>query len=73
MNLFSTLSAIENEQVQTNTAWLFLALCNNGVAGQQMLANGVTRDMFAIACSPSSQIRHLVIAGFAQLGRRDAH
>ena len=34
--------------------------------------NGITRDMFLVSCNPQfSQIRHLVIAGFAELGRCD--
>ena len=37
-----------------------------------MLMNGITRDMFLVSCNPQfSQIRHLVIAGFAELGRCD--
>jgi len=35
-----------------------------------MLENGITRDMFLVSCNPQfNQIRHLVIAGFAELGR----
>lgn len=35
-----------------------------------MLTNGITRDMFLVSCNPQfNQIRHLVIAGFAELGR----
>ena len=35
-----------------------------------MLENGITRDMFLVSCNPNfQQIRHLVIAGFAELGR----
>jgi len=35
-----------------------------------MLLNGITRDMFLVSCNPElTQIRHLVIAGFAELGR----
>jgi hypothetical protein len=35
-----------------------------------MLINGITRDMFLVSCNPQfHQIRHLVIAGFAELGR----
>ena len=35
-----------------------------------MLENGITRDMFLASCNPQfHQIRHLVIAGFAELGR----
>lgn len=36
-----------------------------------MLENGITRDMFLASCNPNfNQIRHLVIAGFAELGRQ---
>ena len=35
-----------------------------------MLKNGITRDMFLVSCNPEyQQIRHLVITGFAELGR----
>ena len=35
-----------------------------------MLQQGITRDMFLVSCNPSyHQIRHLVITGFAELGR----
>ena len=45
-----------------------------------MLEHGITRDMFLVACNPnhkekmifnpqSNQIRHLVIASFAHLGK----
>ena len=35
-----------------------------------MLENGVTRDMFLIACNPFyKNVRDLIISGFAQLGR----
>jgi len=70
MNLFNALSTIDNAQIQTNVSWIFLALCNNGITGHQMLLNGITRVMFLVSCNPQfSQIRHLVIAGFAELGR----
>ena len=36
-----------------------------------MLDNGITRDMFLVSCNPQfNQLRHLVIAGFAELGRK---
>jgi hypothetical protein len=55
-------------------SWIFLALCNNGITGRQMLENGITRDMFLVSCNPQfSQLRHLVIAGFAVLGMKDAN
>ena len=77
MDLFSALKETENVQIQTNVSWIFLALCNNGITGQQMLYSGITRDMFLVSCNPQfSQIRHLVIAGFAELGRceiKDEH
>jgi len=51
-------------------AWIFLALCNNDITGKQMLEQGITRDMFLVSCNPNyQQIRHLVITGFAELGR----
>ena len=63
-------SLIGDAQIQTNVSWIFLALCNNGITGKQMLTNGITRDMFLVSCNPQfNQIRHLVIAGFAELGR----
>jgi len=35
-----------------------------------MLENGITRDMFLVSCNPNyNKIRHLVITGFAELGR----
>ena len=35
-----------------------------------MLVQGITRDMFLVSCNPDyQQIRHLVITGFAELGR----
>lgn len=70
MDLFNSLGVIGDAQIQTNVSWIFLALCNNGITGKQMLTNGITRDMFLVSCNPQfSQIRHLVIAGFAELGR----
>ena len=37
-----------------------------------MLECGVTRDIFLMACDPQKeQIRHLVIAGFSEMGRTD--
>ena len=72
MNLFNALSTIDNAMIHTNVSWIFLALCNNGITGKQMLMHGITRDMFLVSCNPQfSQIRHLVIAGFAELGRCD--
>ena len=61
--------------IQTNVSWIFLALCNNGITGNQMLVKGITRDMFLVSCNPDKeQIRHLVITGFAELGKsRDKH
>lgn len=70
MDLFNSLGVIGDAQIQTNVSWIFLALCNNGITGKQMLTNGITRDMFLVSCNPQfNQIRHLVIAGFAELGR----
>ena len=59
-----------NVVISTNISWMFLALCTNGITGQQMLVQGITRDMFLVSCNPDyQQIRHLVITGFAELGR----
>lgn len=59
-----------NVIIQTNVSWIFLSLCSNGITGQSMLVKGITRDMFLVSCNPEyEQIRHLVITGFAQLGR----
>ena len=70
MTLFNSLGMLDNVQIQTNVSWIFLALCNNGITGKRMLENGITRDMFLVSCNPQfHQIRHLVIAGFAELGR----
>ena len=70
MDLFNSFASIENVVIQTNVSWIFLALCNNGITGRTMLENGITRDMFLVSCNPNyNQIRHLVIAGFAELGR----
>ena len=72
MKFFSKLDMIDDQTIQTNVSWIFLALCNNGITGKQMLENGITRDMFLVSCNPQfSQLRHLVIAGFAELGRKD--
>ena len=54
MNIFNALSTIDNTQIHTNVAWIFLALCNNGITGKQMLLNGITRDMFLVSCNPQS-------------------
>lgn len=74
LNLFDAFgnsgSEQNNEVIQTNVAWIFLALCNNDITGKQMLEQGITRDMFLVSCNPNyQQIRHLVITGFAELGR----
>lgn len=70
MDLFNSFASIDNGIIQTNVSWIFLALCNNGITGKTMLENGITRDMFLVSCNPQfNQIRHLVIAGFAELGR----
>jgi hypothetical protein len=59
-----------NLVISTNISWMFLALCTNGITGKQMLVQGITRDMFLVSCNPDyAQIRHLVITGFAELGR----
>jgi hypothetical protein len=70
MDLFNSFGSIDNSVIQTNVSWIFLALCNNGITGKTMVENGITRDMFLVSCNPQfNQIRHLVIAGFAELGR----
>lgn len=38
--------------IQINICWIFLALCNNGIQGKEMFENGITRDMFLVACNP---------------------
>lgn len=52
MDLFNSLGVIGDAQIQTNVSWIFLALCNNGITGKQMLINGITRDMFLVSCNP---------------------
>ena len=70
MDLFSSFASINDNEIQTNVSWIFLALCNNGITGKTMLENGITRDMFLVSCNPEyNKIRHLVITGFAELGR----
>ena len=39
------------QMIQLNTAWIFLALCFNGITGEQMLKEGITLDMFLISCN----------------------
>ena len=76
LDLFDTFGAganqgqEENVTISTNISWIFLALCNNGITGSRMLYQGITRDMFLVSCNPEyQQIRHLVITGFAELGK----
>ena len=70
MDLFNSFGSIDNGVIQTNVSWIFLALCNNGITGKTMVENGIARDMFLVSCNKQfEQIRHLVIAGFAELGR----
>ena len=74
LELFDTFGSNDDEEVnpiiQTNVSWIFLALCHNRITGEVMLKNGITRDMFLVSCNPDyQQIRHLVITGFAELGR----
>ena len=52
MTLFNSLGMLDNVQIQTNVSWIFLALCNNGITGKEMLENGITRDMFLVSCNP---------------------
>jgi hypothetical protein len=44
-----------NVTIQTNVSWIFLALCNNGITGNEMLKKGITRDMFLVSCNPDYQ------------------
>jgi len=74
LDLFDTFGSNQSDSknviIQTNVSWIFLALCNNGITGARMLTQGITRDMFLVSCNPEyQQIRHLVITGFAELGR----
>jgi len=74
LDLFDTFGGNQgsdvNPTIQTNVSWIFLALCNNGITGRRMLTQGITRDMFLVSCNPHyHEIRHLVITGFAVLGR----
>ena len=59
LNLFDTFGNSDtdsnNEVIQTNVAWIFLALCNNNITGKQMLEQGITRDMFLVSCNPNYQ------------------
>jgi hypothetical protein len=72
MDIFAGINNIDNGEIQTNVAWIFLALCNSGITGKQMLEGGITRDIFLVSCNPEfSQIRYVVIAGFAELGRTE--
>lgn len=60
--------------VKTNIAYLFFALCKNKIQSQVMLEKAITRDMFLVACDLKyRKIRHLVISGFALLGRYDGY
>lgn len=34
MEIFSALKSIDSVQIYTNVAWVFLALCNNGITGK---------------------------------------
>ena len=80
-NVFSLFGGLKIEDCnrtmsvnQENLSWIFLALCNNGIEGKQMLHKGITKDMFLISCqsdkSEGSQVRRdLVIAGFTGLGK----
>ncbi len=44
---------LEDQNIlQTNISWIFLALCNNGISGLEMLRQGITKVMFLVACNP---------------------
>ena len=61
------------QAIQLNISWIFLALCCNGITGKEMLHQGITLDMFLVSCSSNqfdnTDIRHLVITAFAELGK----
>ena len=70
MDLFNSFGTLNDKVIQTNVSWIFLALCNNGITGKDMLASGITRDMFQVSCNQDyKEVRYLVIAGFAELGK----
>jgi len=70
MDLFNSFGSLNDKVIQTNVSWIFLALCNNGITGKAMLESGITRDMFQVSCNQDyKEVRYLVIAGFAELGR----
>jgi hypothetical protein len=70
MELFNSFGKFNDKTIKTNVSWIFLALCNNGITGKEMVESGITKDMFLVSCDPKlDQVRHLVIAGFAELGR----
>ena len=56
LDLFDTFGSDDSGEVnviiQTNVSWIFLALCNNGITGNEMLKKGITRDMFLVSCNP---------------------
>ena len=59
LDLFDTFGSDDSGEVnviiQTNVSWIFLALCNNGITGNEMLKKGITRDMFLVSCNPDYQ------------------
>lgn len=70
MDLFNSFGSFNGKAIKTNVSWIFLALCNNGITGKEMLESGITKDMFLVSCDKElEQTRHLVIAGFAELGK----
>ena len=70
MELFNIFGSFNGKAIKTNISWIFLALCNNGITGKEMVESGITKDMFLVSCDKDlEQIRHLVIAGFAELGK----
>jgi hypothetical protein len=70
MDLFNNFGSFSGKVIKTNISWIFLALCNNGITGKKMLESGITKDMFLVSCDKNlEQTRHLVIAGFAELGK----
>jgi hypothetical protein len=70
MDLFNSFGTLNDKVIQTNVSWIFLALCNNGITGKAMVESGITRDMFQVSCNQDfKEVRQLVIAGFAELGK----
>ena len=50
MDLFNSFGSFNGKAIKTNVSWIFLALCNNGITGKEMLESGITKDMFLVSC-----------------------